>query len=920
MSHRLPITLFTAIIAMVTTHSACADIPAVVPLTRDHHRDSLELGGAWQCVVGQGDAPLWEHDAAAALTWEDVTVPGQLPGDAAEGWDPERRRQIDFVWARRTFTLTPEQARRGAALRWGGIRFGAAAWLNGTEIGRHAPIGPHAILIPDGLARPGENTLLLRIPGWAGVARSKSGFTLMPTGSGKEPWGAKTPAIYDEIFLEFHDGLLLRDVLAVPDLANSRVILRVRPDALNPLPAQLTVSATVTPADSDQTAGHATAALATDELPLQLAVPIENVQPWTPHDPFLYTATVEAALDGRVVDRVTFHFGMREIAVIDGRFALNGKPLWLRGSNLVFEWLWGDVFRPHAKRYLVDEARRMNLNSFRTHTLPPPADWLHVTDQHGTMILAELPVLYNHARFSFTPEEQEIFNANALLDARGWLGKLGNHPSIILWVLTNESPREHEQWEAGPYYDFVRQLDPTRPAMRSGPEGERGTPDVLDIHTCWNWAAGVEGGLIRRAHAMGQSKDADRALSNSEYMNVFGWEKNVRRWLGDGEHPDGRLVFAEFMAEHTEAMRRYQFDCILPYMYAGWTGMRGATFHDDFPSPMAAALHSVMAPVFASLDLFDRNFIAGSSQTTPLVLINETLETQTVAVDLYLTPLDPQFVPRPDALDAAVWHARLEAVLEPDSVASRDAAWAAPDQAGVYFLAAVLRREGRDPVVSQRVVRSVPQPTLPPILAEGRPVAVLGADPAARFSFRELGLTTVAQLPADLRELAAVVVWDAGKITPQDQQRSDDLLAWVRDGGCVLVMEQESWTWPQLIDWMPSQQGDYLKGESSRVFSYAEADHPALRGIDPRTLQRWNGLPGRIADRSITGPAAEQGRKLLWMEDDGQPVLVAVPMEHGQIILSQLHLKQRLSTASRLYDPAACQLFLNLLTPPPDDR
>ena len=47
--------------------------------------------------------------------------------------------------------------------------------------------------------------------------------------------------------------------------------------------------------------------------------------------------------EGRVLDEVTFRFGMREIGVKDRNYKLNGKNLWLRGSNLVFEWNWGDT-------------------------------------------------------------------------------------------------------------------------------------------------------------------------------------------------------------------------------------------------------------------------------------------------------------------------------------------------------------------------------------------------------------------------------------------------------------------------------------------------------------------------------------------------------------------------------------------------
>ena len=44
----------------------------------------------------------------------------------------------------------------------------------------------------------------------------------------------------------------------------------------------------------------------------------------------------------------------------------------------------------------MTEAREMSMNSFRTHMRPPPRLWCDIGDEHGTMILAEFPVLFNY--------------------------------------------------------------------------------------------------------------------------------------------------------------------------------------------------------------------------------------------------------------------------------------------------------------------------------------------------------------------------------------------------------------------------------------------------------------------------------------------------------------------------------------------
>ena len=69
-----------------------------------------------------------------------------------------------------------------------------------------------------------------------------------------------------------------------------------------------------------------------------------------------------------------------------------------------------------------------------------------------------------------------------MLDAAGWMARLWNHPSVIMWVLSNES-RGDNAWEEGPFQDFVNALDPTRPTMRTGTTG---TKENYDVHTCGN--------------------------------------------------------------------------------------------------------------------------------------------------------------------------------------------------------------------------------------------------------------------------------------------------------------------------------------------------------------------------------------------------------------------------------------------------
>ena len=877
---------------------------------RPYERASLSLNGTWQVVKEHGDDEMWKPEVAAAQQWADAQVPGSLinAGDKAE------REGTRFVWARRTFTLDGRRAMLGAVLRWGGIRFGAAAWLNGQKICEHTAVGPNTVMIPAGVTKAGENVLLLKVPGWAGVAKSKSGYPLMPVGGSTQSWGGKNAAVTFDVWMEFYDTVYIKRVLAMPDLKAGAVTFRVWLDGVGQLPDKVRIGPMVSLKGHDVVWGvqEKDANVVTrGKSPIDIKVEL-RVDPWTLDHCAMYAARLSLQLGEKVCDTVEFTFGMRELKVENGNFTLNGKPFRLRGSNLVGEWHWGEFYNENTKAYIVDAAHAANLNCFRTHTGPPPHSWLNVADKYGTFFLAEFPILYNYANFKFTKEEYDEFHRNALVDAEGWVTELWNHPSVAMWVLSNESPTDW-RWETGALQELVNALDPTRVTMRTG--DARGTGEIVDIHTCGNVSRDSEGSWMERFAKEAAPKDPKRALTNTEYMNRYG--DSAIRWLGQANHPYSQLNYAEFCMEHTEAMRRLNYGCVLPYMYAGWTmHQRGVDpWRADYVTPMAASLHSCMAPVLASLDLYDRNFRAGEEMTTRVVLINETLKDVSATLDLYVTPKDPMLVPDEGALKSALSHQTFSVTMKPASMTDMPVKWTAPAKEGCYWLALVTTRKGDRPVVSQRVVRAV-GPSAKEASLRGRKVILLGAEKDLLTWNSDRGIVEKTGLPVEKTgapvetiDADVVVVADDENLSPQTKAAAPALLDWVKSGGRLVVLDPVRWDWTALVNYKPA------RGISSRAFAFKGATHPALDGIAPEFLQRWNGIPNVIADRYVSGDAIPGARNILWMEDEARPVLTSIPTGKGEIIICLLKIKSRLARGSKDYDPVAERMMVNLLAP-----
>ncbi|HOW71020.1 MAG TPA: glycoside hydrolase family 2 TIM barrel-domain containing protein [Phycisphaerae bacterium] len=870
--------------------------------------NSVLLNGKWEFAKGAGDEQAETTAGQQRLDWKPVTLPGPFMK-----WSQEAAHQTRFVWARRRFEITPAQAATLAVLRWNRIACGAEAFINGRKVGENEPTGPFQVLIRPGVLKAGENQVVLKIRGGAGVRKSRSGNALIPAG-----FGVGMPEVTDDVWIDFADGAYMKWVLAIPDLAGSRVKIRVTPAGLERLD-DLNIAASVKPWPDRKVVGQgqAPARLVPDPDPLggehfYVEVPMPGFQPWAYEQCPLYIANVKLTMNGRLLDELNFRFGMREIGVKDRNYGLNGKNLWLRGSNLVFEWNWGDTITGHEKDYLVTEAREMSMNSFRTHTQPPPRLWCDVCDAHGTMILAEFPVLFNYQDYKFTPEEWEIWHRNCLLDAAGWMARLWNHPSVIMWVLSNES-RNDDQWEEGPFQDFVNRLDPTRPTMRTG----HTTRENFDLHPCGNVTETDEGHL-QQSISSWFKEAGDRTTTVSEYMNDFGHPRT--QWTGVDDRLANDLAVAQIGAEHTETMRRARVDAILPYMYAGWTRTRqAARVHENekgnavwkagYAAPQSAAWHSSLSPVLASLDLFDASYLTGQQVTTDLHLINDSWHEAKIHVDLLLTKECPELIPEAKCFDQPVSRWSFDFVLKADSIEKTPVTWRLPEGEGNYWLTARTTGISGRPVLSQRFVRAIKPPVVPEA-ARQRTFVVLGGGDATRAFFDSRGLRTSERLEELSPGRDVVVIWNAAHLTNEIKHRAKALCAFAGSGGRVIVLSTSVWNWPELCEVTIRHEDRF-----SRVFPHNDVQHPMLAGIDPQWLVRWNGLPGTVGVGRVQGPAMARAQKILWAKDSETTITALVPAAEGEgrLLFTQLDLQSRLDRSKPSYDPVAERILLNLL-------
>jgi len=871
--------------------------------------NSILLNGVWEFVVGNGNENAQTSDGQQRLLWKNVNLPGPFMP-----YNREAANNTKIVWTRRIFQVSKQQSQCLAVLRWNRIANGAEAFINGQKVGENEPTGPYQVIVPPGILKPGDNQIVLKIRGAAAVRRSKSGNALIPAG-----FGVGMPEVTDDVWIDFADVAYMKWVLAIPDISASQVKIRVSPISLKPVD-NLIITAQVNDLSNRKVIGrgkaNAKAVPASDLLAGEhyvIEVPMPGFKQWTPEQRILYLARVQLTRQGKVLDEVSFRFGMREFGVKNRDFYLNGKRIWLRGSNLVFEWNWGDTITGHEKDYLVTEAREMSMNCFRTHTQPPPRLWADICDEYGTMILAEFPVLYNYADYKFTADEYEIWHRNVLTDTAGWMARLWNHPAVIIWVLSNESQLDNE-WEEGPFQDFVNKMDPTRPTMRTGTTGTR---EIYDVHACGNITE-TEEGRLQLSISGWFNTAGERATTVSEYMNDFGHPRT--QWTGIDDNLANDLAIAQIGAEHTEAMRRAQIDAILPYMYAGWTrtrraarvretGKGSAVWKANFASPLSAAWHSALSPVLASLDLFNPDYRTGQSVTNDLYLINELWRDAKVHIDLLLTLENPEFIPEAQCLDNPIKKWSFDFSLKSDSLVKVPIIWKLADDEGCYWLTARLTGVNGRPVLSQRFVRSIKPPIIPAQTRQKTFVLLAGNDTARNF-FKSHNLNFTNNIVPLLPHTNIVVIWNAAHLTRQEKSNTKALCEFAANGGRIIVLATTLWDWQELCEVKIGKNQRF-----SRVFSHQSINNPLLSDIDPKWLIRWNDYPGTVGVAPLQFSETAGVEKLLWAKEPKTTIAAFLPTIEGdgRILFVQLDLQRRVNPSQQFYDPVAERMLINLL-------
>ena len=159
---------------------------------------------------------------------------------------------------------------------------------------------------------------------------------------------------------------------------------------------------------------------------------IEGVHLWHGRrDPYLYCCEVEILSDGEVLDNVCSRFGCRSFRIDPERgFILNGEEYPLRGVSRHQDRLGiGNALLPEHHDEDIDLIMEMGATTIRLAHYQHDQYFYDLCDERGLVIWAEIPYISKHM-----PEGR----ANTISQMKELVTQNYNHPSIVVWGLSNE--------------------------------------------------------------------------------------------------------------------------------------------------------------------------------------------------------------------------------------------------------------------------------------------------------------------------------------------------------------------------------------------------------------------------------------------------------------------------------------------------
>ncbi|MFV0580524.1 MAG: sugar-binding domain-containing protein [Parabacteroides gordonii] len=347
------------------------------------------------------------------------------------------KHYVGAAWYKKEIYVPKDFKEREVLLSFERVHWQSMLWIDDILVDScNSLLAPHIYDISK-FVQPGKKQIItLRI----------DNSEIIDVGINAHSWGDQTMTAWNgivgEMSLIANEFVYMEDIQIYPDVKAKNAKLNIKLKNLTNEPIQTTLSWVINSYNTD---------IKQQILPSSATVVVEpgiqefshtidlgdNALLWSEYHPNLYK--LQTVLQSESIHQLYQHsFGIRELAVKDNRFYLNGKEIYLRGNVLCGTFpLTGYASMEYSDwKRIMTIHKYYGLNHVRFHSWTPPKVAFQAADEVGIYLLAETDVWT-----SVRTTQQESF-----LQQEGDLALkyYGNHPSFVFMGIGNELSAKKE--------------------------------------------------------------------------------------------------------------------------------------------------------------------------------------------------------------------------------------------------------------------------------------------------------------------------------------------------------------------------------------------------------------------------------------------------------------------------------------------
>lgn len=406
-------------------------------------RKTLPVDGLWRfapdCYANGNELGFHEIDHDDRF-WKETPVPAcfetSMPDiDCYEG----------MAWYRKRLSVPPEWRGQRIVLRFEGVNYRTRVWLNGKLVGENYDgFLPFEFEIQDHVLWDNENFLAIS------VDNSHHEGDVPGMHVGWRNYGG----ILREVSLYTTSFLYIRNIIVDAEPQDGggglKCILEIqnRTDTLQKTACEVSLR----DSNNDGILLHIQ-----DDVEIQagksksitLAGHLDGARLWSPSSPVLYRAAASLKQNSRIRDNREVLTGFRSVQATPEGLALNGQSIFLTGFNRHEDSpRTGMATDLVTARKDLEQMKKAGCNFVRLCHYPHHPKELDICDELGLLTFCEIPLYCwnNQSKGGLDVEGAKRSNAARTVTAKRQLERLigrdRNHPSVIFWSVSNETPEE----------------------------------------------------------------------------------------------------------------------------------------------------------------------------------------------------------------------------------------------------------------------------------------------------------------------------------------------------------------------------------------------------------------------------------------------------------------------------------------------